>query len=147
MCTISGVIVSKVHAYFLLMDRRRDSRFVFLSVLSPLVWRLPLELLLVSDGVLPRLDASVAASMSSSRTSDSGEVHCNAGSIISVNLEAAILRCGEGCECDRCMLEAVKRVRVYGNERSIQVATVVGVNVWVGERGKSSLGLGFIWLD
>ena len=57
------------------------------------------ELELPSDGVLPRLESSEAAMMSSSRTSDSGERLCMEESMISVNFEGAMVSVGTSvCE-------------------------------------------------
>jgi hypothetical protein len=65
------------HDYLFAMDSRRDNLCLgFSPTRSPLVWRLPTELLLledVSEDVRPRV-VSVAARMSSSLTSDLGDV-------------------------------------------------------------------------
>lgn len=87
--------------YYFLMDKSRESRrLVLFSARSPL------ELLLrelVSEGARPREDVSEAARMSSSRASDCGEVLacCISGSMISVNLEAAMVGWCVCLDCSR----------------------------------------------
>lgn len=90
------------HSHFLMVNSLESRCFVLPSVgdRSPLFWRESCELLLVSDAARPR--DSVAARISSSRTSDDRDVARSDGFMISVNLEVVMLSEGGGSGVSEC---------------------------------------------